>query len=135
MNTIKAEVIIIDDYAQNRLLLEMMLDKWQPSLHITEAENGLPVIDMIKSSPYHNMLLLLDLQMPVMDGYAFLDAWQHEKNTVSKNVTIIVVSATPFAEFKLRPQFGQQHDYLEKPVSAAELSNVINTFLKRITEA
>ena len=135
MNTIKAEVIIIDDYAQNRLLLEMMLDKWQPLLHITEAENALPVIDMIKCSPYHNMLLLLDLQMPVMDGYAFLDAWQHEKNTVTKNVTIIVVSATPMVKFKFRPQFGLQNDYLEKPVSEAELTNVIDAYLKRITEA
>ena len=90
---------------------------------------------MIKSSPYNNILLLLDLQMPVMDGYAFLDAWQLEKNTVNKNVTIIIISATPMVKFKLRPQFGMQHDYLEKPVSEAELGNVINAFLNSITQA
>ena len=135
MNTIKAELIIIDDVALNRLLLQMMLSNWNNQLHISEAENAEPVLEMIKNSHYQHILLLLDLQMPVMDGYAFLDAWQLEKNTVSKNVTIIVISATPMVKFKLRPQFGLQNDYLEKPVSEAELGNVINAFLNSITQA
>ena len=134
MNTVKAEVIIIDDYAQNRLLLEMMLYRWEAELQISEAENASPVFNMIQQSPCQNILLLLDLQMPVMDGYAFLDAWQQQKSTVTKNVTIVVVSATPMAKFKLRPQFGLQDGYLEKPVSETELTNVINSYLKHIKE-
>ncbi len=133
MDNRKAEVIIVDDVMQNRLLLEIMLFDWQEEVYISEAENGVPVLEMIINSRYKNILVLLDLQMPVMDGYAFLDAWNSARDKVDKNVCIIIISATLFDKFKLAPQFGLQVGYLEKPVSDIEFKNVINAYLENIT--
>ena len=81
------QVLLVDDEAENRELLAHMLEKagWS----VSEAANGQEALDMMPA--VNPQLILLDLMMPVMDGFGFLagirarQEWQH--------IPVIVITA------------------------------------------
>lgn len=83
----KSNVLIVDDAAINRELLAFILqDRYQ----VFQAENGKQAIEMIESKERIYRLVLLDIQMPVMDGFDFLDYMK--KKDMLKNLPVIVIS-------------------------------------------
>ena len=70
------EVLIVDDDMINRLVMKKMLGKHQITAH--EAENGMDALRMLNDE--HSILhVILDLNMPVMDGYTFLQHLNDEE--------------------------------------------------------
>ena len=65
----KSNVLIVDDAQINRELLEVIL---QDHYQVFQAENGAQAIEMIESQERIYRLVLLDIQMPVMDGFGVL---------------------------------------------------------------
>ena len=62
----KRRILIVDDEEINRLLLENILSV---DYDVTLAENGKEALDIVKSEASKISLILLDLMMPVMNGY------------------------------------------------------------------
>ncbi|MCX8062849.1 MAG: pyridoxal-phosphate dependent enzyme [Anaerolineales bacterium] len=82
------KIIIIDDVEDARRLLRRILQS-QGDFHIREAESGMAGIQMIKEDPPD--LIILDLMMPEMDGFAVLNKLQEHPNLAS--IPVIVVTA------------------------------------------
>src|SRR6185369_7940857 len=61
-----ARVLVVDDGPENRELLSLVLT--EQGLWVDEAENGQVALDKLAAGSYD--LVLMDMQMPVMDGYA-----------------------------------------------------------------
>lgn len=72
-------------------------------------------------------IILLDLNMPVMDGWEFLDEFIKIKSKINKQIEIFMVSSSinP-ADIEKAKQYQELTDYLIKPVSFNELSKVFN---------
>lgn len=66
----RKQILVVEDNDINRsMLCEILSDKYQ----VLEAENGKEALEILKQNKESITLILLDIQMPVMDGYAFLD--------------------------------------------------------------
>ena len=80
-------ILVIDDDSTTRIILRKMLDKdgWR----VDEAENGKVALDRIKKEKPE--LILLDLLMPVMDGFNFLKIMKADKSLA--NIPIIVITS------------------------------------------
>ena len=80
-------ILVIDDDSTTRIILRKMLDKdgWR----VDEAENGKVALDRIKKEKPE--LILLDLLMPVMDGFKFLKIMKADKSLA--NIPIIVITS------------------------------------------
>ena len=66
----KKQILVVEDNEINRAMLaEILSDDY----HVLEAENGQVALDLLKDYRDSVDLILLDLMMPVMDGYTFLD--------------------------------------------------------------
>ena len=63
-------ILIADDAVMNRVLVRSVLNSKLPSAVIYEAENGLEVLELVRTREVH--LIILDLIMPYMDGYQTL---------------------------------------------------------------
>lgn len=87
-------VLVVDDDVMNRLVLKMHMgvDKFV----ITEAENGLIAFNYILEKPEIKHVLL-DLNMPVMDGFSFIE--QCNKNIPDRKLKIHVTSAYSERDF------------------------------------
>ena len=123
-------ILIVDDNANNRLILSLMLDDYEEStnikFNISEAVDGQEAINMCKDSSYD--VVFMDIMMPNVDG---IQATKVIKEKDS-HVMIIAVSAVDDNErIKLILNYGAE-DYIPKPVNADLFVNRINNYFSII---
>ncbi len=95
--TREAVVLVVDDSADVRAVVRSTVEK--AGLKAVEAENGQAALDWLKKNP-KPALVLLDLMMPVMDGFAFLDRVKDAPELAK--VPIVVLTAKDLTEAERR---------------------------------
>ena len=118
-------ILIVDDRPENLLTLEQVLES--PELDIIRAESGHEALE--KTLDHEFALILLDVQMPVMDGYETATLLRGNKRT--KNIPIIFVTAANKEEAHVFRGYGSGAvDYLFKPLAADVLTSKVKIFLE-----
>lgn len=114
------EVLVVEDNRELRKMTAMMVQTMGLAVHT--AENGRSAIAALRRSP-HIGVVLLDIMMPEMDGFAFCRDLQEDPTWRErvKNLHIIIVSARTSSEDKIRALELGATDYLTKPFDAREL--------------
>ena len=121
----KPSILIVDDRPENLLTLEQVLES--PDLDVIRAESGHEALE--KTLDYEFALILLDVQMPVMDGYETATLLRGNKRT--KNIPIIFVTAANKEEAHVFRGYGSGAvDYLFKPLAADVLTSKVKIFLE-----
>lgn len=115
------KILIVDDDLDNQSLFEAFLEKHQ--IQYDSARNGEEAI--AKAMSGHFDLVLMDMQMPVMDGYTA--AKQLRARGFDK--PIIAVTAHAMKEDRSRCMVAGCDDYLAKPLESAQLVGTISRFL------
>ena len=99
----------------------MILSKWGAS--VAEAENGKEAIEKLKEA--HFDLLLLDVRMPVLDGYETAIYIRQQINRSADELPIFAITAISQEEEKRKFEGLQINDFLVKPVSEQNLARVL----------
>ncbi len=115
-----SQILIVDDIADNRDLLLALFAK--TPLKIVEAENGLEAVNLVKEKSFD--LILMDIRMPVMDGY---EAAQKIKKL--SDVPIVAFTASVMKDDFERLKRDNFDAYLRKPVLKADLFKELCRFL------
>lgn len=117
-------ILCIDDDPITLMLSKKVIAKASFSNTITTAKNGqeaLDYFDSIIDKPEDNklpQLIFLDLNMPVMDGWEFLDHFNTEKYSEVNFTKIVVLSSTIDPEdLKKSKKFPMVIDFLSKPIT------------------
>jgi CheY-like chemotaxis protein len=127
----KCRLLIVDDDEVNRALLHFMLQSFD--CITSDAINGkeaLRQLDLAKNIP---TIMLLDLNMPVMDGYEVINVIKNNKEQYPLT-RIIVISATSYTKFKLRENPVYISGYIEKPINKAQLLQVLTETAQEVIE-
>lgn len=114
-------VLVADDVDDNRQLLEQMLPKWD--LRIDTAVNGQIAID--KAKQYNYDLILLDIRMPVVDGYQAATKIRE----LRPSVPIVAITASVMSD---EEEISKRHHfdgYLRKPVLQKDIINELKRHL------
>jgi signal transduction histidine kinase/CheY-like chemotaxis protein len=101
-------VLIVEDNELNRFLAVTILKKWNANIHI--AENGEEAVAAVKSKEID--IVLMDIQMPVMDGVAAAVAI---RNKLNSNVPIIALTANALESEKEKCWQAGMNEYITKP--------------------
>ena len=104
-------ILIVDDEESNRLLFRLLLRA--EGYRFLEAGNGQIALDILREKPVD--LVILDLMMPIKDGFSVLEDVQND--TKLRNVPIIIASALSEPEQVERGLRLGAIDYLHKPLS------------------
>ena len=123
--TLPSRLLVVDDNKVNRLLLGRSLE--QQGHQVVFAENGRQALDLLHESPFD--LVLLDIQMPVMDGYQVLE--QLAKDLELRDLPVIVTSALEELHSVVRCIEMGAEDYLTKPVNPVLLRARIGASLEK----
>ena len=119
-------VLVVEDNAINRKVVKSMLVRQGYACFL--ADDGQQAVDMVTQGAVTPDLILMDCQMPVMDG---LEATRHirrwETGESRTRVPIIALTASAFAEDKARCDEAGMDDFLSKPVDF----NALETLLKQ----
>jgi adenylate cyclase len=118
-------LLVVDDNKVNRILLARNLEQQG---HVVEtAENGKAGLDKLRAQPFD--LVLLDIEMPEMDGYQVLEACLND--TDLRNVPIIMTSSMDELDSVVKCIELGAEDYLNKPVNPVLLRARINASLEK----
>ena len=115
-------ILICDDEKDIRTALRIYLT--QDGYRVLEAEDGKAALDVMANETVH--LMLLDVMMPVMDGFAVLDHIRRESH-----VPVILLTAKGEDEDKIRGLNLGADDYVTKPFNALELLARVRAVLRR----
>lgn len=122
----ESKILIIDDQQPNVLLLEKILkaEGYQQILTTTDSRNA---IELYRS--FHPDLLLLDLNMPYMDGFEIMKQLK-EMNEADSYLSILVLTAYTDQEIRLRALEAGARDFLSKPFDRLEVLTRIRNLLE-----
>ena len=118
-------VLIVDDDDINRTILRHMLRVLDVTIEM--AENGLVAVNYLNSNPNKDIIMLLDINMPVMNGYEVIEIVRKNRAAYS-GLRTIVLSAIDHSKFKASGLDGEVYCYLQKPVDN-------DTLITKIKEA
>ncbi|MGD8623519.1 MAG: response regulator [Anaerolineae bacterium] len=125
MSTESATILVVDDNDLNRELVVRQLEK--QGHEAAQAENGQQAMEMMRQRPFD--LVLLDIMMPVMNGYQVLEEMQADDEL--RYLPVIVVSAVNEMDSIVRCIELGAEDHLPKPVSRVLLRARIMAALEK----
>lgn len=126
MSTIaKPKILVAEDNYINQQVIGSMLENLQ--YDFVHVENGKEAIEMLKANPQEFGLVLMDCQMPIMDGYeATTYVRKNPKEKFDTNIPIIAVTANAMSGDKVKCLASGMNDYLEKPILLEKLTAMLN---------
>jgi PAS domain S-box-containing protein len=119
-------VLLVEDNEYNRLLAQTFLAS--AGLDVTEVENGQLAVDCVRKQAFD--LILMDVQMPVMDGY---EATRHLRQDLGLTIPIIALTASAVSGEKQKCLAVGMNDYLAKPFYEDELLQLVHDWVLRPT--
>ncbi len=114
-------ILLVEDSKDNQALIVRMLADTKSNVSL--AQNGREGLEAAKQKPYD--LILMDIQMPEMDGYQAIQKMRE----ASIAVPIIALTAHALTEERLKAEALGFNAYLTKPITKAALFNVLDRFL------
>jgi DNA-binding response OmpR family regulator len=120
---LRAKLLIVDDQAANMLLLERLLRSAGYSA-ISTTQNPKVVVELHRQNRYD--LILLDLNMPEMDGFQVMEALKSEEG--DGTLPVLVITAQP--NEKLRALKAGALDFVSKPFDIAEVLARVQNLLQ-----
>lgn len=126
MDPASLKILLVDDDDLSRRMMALLLS--EKGYYYDSASNGLEAIEAIKSQSYS--VVLMDLQMPVMDGFeatSNIRAWEAGK----QHIPIIALTAMLFDDEIRKCLSVGMDDCISKPFNAETLFQVIESYIRR----
>jgi CheY-like chemotaxis protein len=123
-------LLLAEDNAINMEIAVMILS--QAGFTVETAENGKEALDMVaSSSPGYYDAILMDIQMPVMDGYEAARAIRALDNPELAEIPIIAMTANAFKEDEQAAEQAGMQGHIAKPIDLQKMMETIRTVLHR----
>ncbi|MBX2896545.1 MAG: PAS domain S-box protein [Cyclobacteriaceae bacterium] len=119
-------ILVVDDNPVNQEVAAGFLKKWGHT--VTLADGGKEAIEKIKTKKFD--LVLMDLQMPAIDGYQATDSIRQLSESYFKSVPIVALTASASTEVQQRITDHGMNGYLSKPFKPEDLKSIVDRYSK-----
>lgn len=117
----RAELLVVDDAPENRELLDVLLSDL--GLSVSLAENGKEAVDLVTENEY--ALILMDIQMPVMDGYEAVAVMREQ----GIDTPIVALTANAMKGYEQKILSAGFSHYQTKPIDLDKLTSLLAILL------
>ncbi|SFX43129.1 response regulator [Marinospirillum alkaliphilum] len=115
-------VLVVEDHPINQQVVQSQLE--QMGLHVTLADDGAQGVEKVRAEAFD--LVLMDIQMPVMDGYEATRAMRQ----FNSDIPIIALTAAALVEDRHKALAAGMNDHLGKPFTGQQLFDHLKVWLK-----
>ncbi|MGV3558197.1 PAS domain S-box protein [Larkinella arboricola] len=122
----EVNILVVEDNVMNQKLALQVLKRLGYTAQV--AENGQIALELLQKTDFD--LVLMDIQMPVMDGYT---TTRHVRATLKKQVPIIAMTAHALANEREQCLQSGMNDFIPKPFQIEELQRIIRKYLPGIS--
>ena len=120
-------VMVIDDNEADQFLAKTLIEDFNPDIEIIQATDGQEALDLLNEIENKPDVILLDINMPVMDGHEFLE--HYEKTDHKMAVFIMLASSDQDIDIERASVYGFVKRYFTKPIDNENLLEIQNTYL------
>jgi len=120
-------ILIVEDYANNQLVVLAHLKKMGYAAQV--VENGQEAVDVMSNNGANYQLILMDWQMPVMDGLEATRRIRQQEAQTGRHIPIIGMTANAIKGDRERCLEAGMDDYLSKPIRRDDLKRVLAEWL------
>ncbi len=122
------QFLLVEDNQINQIVAKNILLSF--GAKVTIAKHGLEAINILQKQPNHFDLILMDCQMPEMDGYEASSLIRQQKaGDCYTNIPIIALTANALTGDREKCLDAGMNDHVSKPIDIQELKNTLNTWL------
>ena len=123
-------ILLAEDNALNAEITTTILTEM--GFEVKVVEDGILCVNEIQNQPANTYdLILMDIQMPNMDGYKATHCIRHLSESEKTNIPIIAMSANAFEEDKKKAFDVQMNDYITKPIDFQKMEEVLKHVLSK----
>lgn len=123
------KILLVDDNDYNREIAKLLLE--DEGVIITEARDGKEALDIIiRSAPEDFDLILMDIQMPEMDGIEATSCIRAIDNPALANIPIVAMTANAFEEDKQKVFQVGMNEHIAKPINIEVVKQVVEKVLQ-----
>ena len=119
-----AQILLIDDDPVVNFIHSKVIQKKFSSTPLLVFENGQKGLTHIKNNPDYSYLIFLDLNMPQMNGWEFLEAISHQASGVDLQVHIVTSSVNP-EDRRAAEKFNKVGSFLIKPLKGVDITHIV----------
>jgi CheY-like chemotaxis protein len=128
----EASILVAEDNVVNQILIQKFLTKWNAG-KLVVASDGQQALDQFDSG-YFN-IVLLDLQMPRLDGFSVAKAIRNHADPEKRDVPILALTASSLHEVKSEMEDAGIDDFIPKPFTPEALyEKLINCLNPKVQE-
>ena len=124
-------LLLVEDHKMNQLVAKKTLTKKWEKIHITIANNGKEAVEILEKNTDPYDIILMDIQMPIMDGYETTD---HIRNKMTAELAAMpILAMTAHAHISKDEKFKEygMDDFVLKPFEPEQLFNKIAKYANR----
>ena len=129
-------VALVDDDRVYQFTTERMLMRLDDEVQFQWFKDGEEALSFLNAHALESEslpdVLILDINMPIMDGWQFLDAYRSRKDVLAKHIDIYMISSSADERDQLRARsYSDVTDYLEKPITSDLLRSLLDRYVGR----
>jgi len=126
INKIKGlHILLAEDNEMNILILKQFLKKWEITYEI--AMNGVAAVEKVQSGNFD--MVLMDLQMPILNGYQATQSIRNLSDDKFREIPILAITASAFNEIRKRVLEAGMNDFVTKPINPEDLFQKIEKYV------
>jgi CheY-like chemotaxis protein len=121
-------ILLVEDDSITNFLNTLIIQKLQITKTIVVKENGLEALEYLRENPCPD-LILLDLNMPIMNGFEFLEVFQKEEFLNKQKTKVVILSSSENPHDKvIIDSYGLF--VLHKPLTQEKMLNTVDAIIK-----
>jgi len=124
-NQISLKILVVEDNLINQKITKSFLVRMNHM--VTIVNNGKEAVDIFEKEYFD--CILMDIQMPVMDGIQATKAIREKEKIKKTNIPIVAVSANLMIEEETKIVDAGMNDFIPKPINEAQLKNVLSNVI------
>lgn len=130
-------ILLIDDDEATNYLHKFYINEWEITENVYVAVNGKEAIDFLKTNDnFRNekpSLILLDINMPVMNGFEFMEAYENLEDELKASTVIVMLTTSLHPkDLQKADSFPDLKAYINKPLTKDEIYEILKLKVENI---
>ncbi len=130
MLTKSKKILIVDDDEINNIICKKIINEYNAAIKVTTVTNGKNALELLQNSGNTSCVqlpdvILLDINMPVMNGWQFVDEYRKLGPELRKNITLFMLSSSQYyQDQETVSQYQEVEGLFTKPLSTSIMNKI-----------
>lgn len=120
-----SSILVVEDSEPDQFLFKCVIENHDPDIEILQAYDGQQALDILNKNGKSPDVILLDVNMPRMDGFEFLEKYEQTFDENKAGIVVLLTSSNQTKDKEKAVTFKSVKKYIEKPLNDEHLMHIL----------